>query len=110
MKRLPLSLLAHWAGGELLGDDLVIGSLTNDTRTLVPGSLYVAPGVQLVDRLGDLNRVFADTQISAAELKLMSCVLIVLLLILPFGFGGALRIVALPLMPRRGNSSSSTLT
>ena len=48
------------------------------------------PGVQLVDRLGDLNRVFADTQISAAELKLMSCVLIVLLLILPFGFGGAL--------------------
>ena len=25
------------------------------------------PGVQLVDRLGDLNRVFADTQISAAE-------------------------------------------
>ena len=56
------------------------------------------PGVQLVDRLGELNRVFADTQISAAELKLMSCVLIVLLLILPFGFGGALRIVALPLL------------
>lgn len=56
------------------------------------------PGVQLVDRLGDLNRVFADTQISAAELKLMSCVLIVLLLILPFGFAGALRIVALPLL------------
>ncbi|PZQ29361.1 MAG: UDP-N-acetylmuramoylalanyl-D-glutamyl-2, 6-diaminopimelate--D-alanyl-D-alanine ligase [Stenotrophomonas acidaminiphila] len=42
MKRLPLSLLAHWAGGELLGDDLVIGSLTHDTRALVPGSLYVA--------------------------------------------------------------------
>ncbi|NCE92887.1 MMPL family transporter [Pseudomonas sp. L13] len=56
------------------------------------------PGVQLVDRLGDLNRVFADTQISAAELKLLSCVLIVLLLIAPFGFGGALRIVALPLL------------
>jgi len=56
------------------------------------------PGVQLVDRLGDLNRVFAATQISAAELKLMSCGLIVLLLIVPFGFGGALRIVALPLL------------
>jgi predicted exporter len=56
------------------------------------------PGVQLVDRLGELNRVFAATQISAAELKLMSCGLIVLLLILPFGFGGALRIVALPLL------------
>ncbi|MBI6555615.1 MMPL family transporter [Pseudomonas sp. LY-1] len=56
------------------------------------------PGVQLVDRLGELNRVFAATQISAAELKLMSCGLIVLLLIVPFGFGGALRIVALPLL------------
>ncbi|APC16364.1 hypothetical protein BLL42_11725 [Pseudomonas frederiksbergensis] len=56
------------------------------------------PGVQLVDRLDDLNKVFAATQISAAELKLMSCVLIVLLLILPFGFGGALRLVALPLL------------
>ncbi|TWD46437.1 MMPL family transporter [Pseudomonas sp. SJZ131] len=56
------------------------------------------PGVQLVDRLGELNNVFAKTQISAAELKLASCVLIVLVLILPFGFGGALRIVALPLL------------
>ncbi|WP_433861122.1 MMPL family transporter [Pseudomonas thivervalensis] len=56
------------------------------------------PGVQLVDRLGDLNRVFAATQVSAAELKLASCVLIVLLLIWPFGVGAALRIVALPLL------------
>ncbi|MBZ9782304.1 MMPL family transporter [Pseudomonas sp. REP124] len=56
------------------------------------------PGVKLVDRLGELNAVFAATQISAAELKLASCVLIVLVLILPFGFGGALRIVSLPLL------------
>ncbi|EZP28692.1 MMPL family transporter [Pseudomonas sp. RIT288] len=56
------------------------------------------PGVMLVDRLGELNAVFAETQISAAELKLASCVLIVLVLIVPFGFGGALRIVALPLL------------
>ena len=56
------------------------------------------PGVMLVDRLGELNAVFAATQISAAELKLASCVLIVLVLIVPFGFGGALRIVALPLL------------
>ncbi|CAM3276263.1 MMPL family transporter [Pseudomonas floridensis] len=55
-------------------------------------------GVQLVDRLGDLNGVFARTQVSAAELKLLSCVLIVLLLVIPFGIGGALRIVALPLL------------
>ncbi|MBF6042399.1 MMPL family transporter [Pseudomonas sp. P154a] len=56
------------------------------------------PGVKLVDRLGELNSVFAATQISAAELKLASCALIVLVLMLPFGFGGALRIVALPLL------------
>jgi predicted exporter len=56
------------------------------------------PGVQLVDRLGDLNKVFAATQVSAAELKLFSCVLIVILLIVPFGLRGALRIVALPLL------------
>jgi predicted exporter len=56
------------------------------------------PGVELVDRLGDLNSVFAATQISAAELKLLSCALIVLLLIAPFGLGGAVRIVALPLL------------
>ncbi len=56
------------------------------------------PGVQLVDRLGDLNQVFAATQLSAAELKLASCVLIVLLLLRPFGTGGALRMVALPLL------------
>lgn len=55
-------------------------------------------GVQLVDRLGQLSEVFAKTQISAAELKLASCVLIVLLLITPFGLGGALRIVILPLL------------
>lgn len=69
----------------------------NDT-TLLWVQAQDLPGVVLVDRLGDLNRVFAQTQVSAAELKLLSCVLIVLLLIVPFGFGGALRIVALPLL------------
>lgn len=42
MKRLPLSLIAHWAGGELQGDDVVIAGITQDTRALQPGSLYVA--------------------------------------------------------------------
>ncbi|AYC35151.1 hypothetical protein D3880_20400 [Pseudomonas cavernae] len=55
-------------------------------------------GVQLVDRLGELNRLFAATQFSAAELKLLSCVAIVLLLSLPFGLAGALRVVSLPLL------------
>lgn len=55
-------------------------------------------GVQLVDRLGELNRLFAATQISATELKLLSCLLIFALLLKPFGTRGALRIVLLPLL------------
>jgi len=42
MKRTPLSLIAHWAGGEIHGDDVMVDAVGNDTRTLVPGSLYVA--------------------------------------------------------------------
>lgn len=42
MKRTPLSLIAHWAGGEIHGDDTAIDAISNDTRTLGPGSLYVA--------------------------------------------------------------------
>jgi len=42
MKRLPLSLLAHWAGGELHGDDAVVDAMIQDTRALQPGSLYIA--------------------------------------------------------------------
>lgn len=42
MKTVPLSLLAHWAGGELRGEDIVIDTMTNDTRSLLPDSLYVA--------------------------------------------------------------------
>jgi predicted exporter len=55
-------------------------------------------GVQLVDRLGELNGLFAATQLSAAELKLASCAAILLLLSLPFGLRGALRVVCLPLL------------
>ena len=42
MKRTPLSLLAHWAGGQLHGEDVAIDAVSNDTRAIVPGSLYVA--------------------------------------------------------------------
>ncbi|MEO6104715.1 MAG: UDP-N-acetylmuramoyl-tripeptide--D-alanyl-D-alanine ligase [Pseudoxanthomonas sp.] len=42
MKRLPLSLLAHWAGGELQGEDVVVETMNNDTRALMPGGLYIA--------------------------------------------------------------------
>ncbi len=56
------------------------------------------PGVKLVDRLGQLNRLFAATQISAAELKLASCLLIFALLCLPFGPRGAARVLAVSLL------------
>lgn len=55
-------------------------------------------GVQLVDRLGQLNRSFTAAQWTASELKLLSCALIVALLSLPFGLRGAVRVVALPLL------------
>ncbi|MEP6908385.1 MAG: UDP-N-acetylmuramoyl-tripeptide--D-alanyl-D-alanine ligase [Pseudoxanthomonas sp.] len=42
MKRLPLSLLAHWAGGELHGEDVRVDTMANDTRSLMPGGLYIA--------------------------------------------------------------------
>ncbi|WP_251275828.1 Mur ligase domain-containing protein, partial [Enterobacter hormaechei] len=42
MKRTLLSLIAHWAGGEIHGDDVAIDAVSNDTRNLGPGSLYVA--------------------------------------------------------------------
>ncbi|MET1081223.1 MAG: hypothetical protein ABWY06_24715 [Pseudomonas sp.] len=56
-------------------------------------------GVRLVDRLGELNRLFVATQLSAAELKLLSCLLILGLLCLPFGLGGALRTLGVSLLP-----------
>lgn len=42
MRRTPLSMLAHWAQGTLHGEDVAIDGLSNDTRAVVPGSLYVA--------------------------------------------------------------------
>lgn len=70
--------------------------LSNSTelKPLVEG----LPGVQLVDRISELNALFSATQLSAAELKLISSVAILLLLCLPFGLGGALRVVCLPLL------------
>lgn len=42
MRRTLLSLVAHWAGGEIHGDDVAIDAISNDTRQLAAGSLYVA--------------------------------------------------------------------
>ncbi|MBJ2348324.1 MULTISPECIES: MMPL family transporter [Pseudomonas] len=87
-----------WLGPTAQGVAAVVSLQGLNDAALLRVQAVDLPGVQLVDRLGDLNRVFAATQVSAAELKLASCVLIVLVLIWPFGVGGALRIVALPLL------------
>ncbi|WP_434675768.1 MMPL family transporter [Pseudomonas sp. D3-10] len=87
-----------WLGPTAQGVAAVVSLQGLNDAALLRVQAVDLPGVQLVDRLGDLNRVFAATQVSAAELKLASCVLIVLVLIWPFGAGGALRVVALPLL------------
>ncbi len=89
---------ALWLGKNTDGVAAMVSLQGLNDASLLRAQTQDLPGVKLVDRLGDLNKVFAATQISAAELKLLSCALIVVLLIAPFGFGGALRIVALPLL------------
>ncbi|MGY8832033.1 MAG: MMPL family transporter [Pseudomonadales bacterium] len=69
-------------------------SNSSELKPLIEG----LPGVQLVDRISELNALFGATQLSAAELKLLSSIAILLLLCLPFGLGGALRVVCLPLL------------
>ncbi|MEZ2876458.1 MMPL family transporter [Pseudomonas lundensis] len=87
-----------WLGRDADGVAAMVSLQGLNDASLLREQARDLPGVELVDRLGDLNSVFAATQISAAELKLLSCALIVLLLITPFGLGGAVRIVALPLL------------
>ena len=89
---------ALWLGKQGNGVAAMVSLQGLNNPDLLREQAQGLPGVQWVDRLGDLNGVFAATQISAAELKLLSCVLIVLLLIAPFGLSGALRMVALPLL------------
>ncbi|SED25924.1 Predicted exporter [Pseudomonas anguilliseptica] len=93
----PLWLGAHSKNGaEGVAGLVSLQGLSNSTslNSLVEG----LPGVQLVDRIGELNALFSATQLSAAELKLLSSIAILLLLCLPFGLGGALRVVCLPLL------------
>ncbi|MHC8303846.1 MMPL family transporter [Pseudomonas sp. PB3P13] len=89
---------ALWLGANEDGVAAMVSLQGLNNPALLRVQALDLPGVKLVDRLDELNAVFAQTQISAAELKLASCVLIVLVLVLPFGWGGALRIVTLPLL------------
>lgn len=60
-------------------------------------------GARLIDRPAELNRLFADTKTQAATLKLLAAGLILLLLCLPFGWRGALRCLAVPLLAAVGS-------
>lgn len=90
-----------WLGPHSNGADGVAGLVSlqglSSSSALKP-LVESLPGVQLVDRISELNALFSATQLSAAELKLISSVAILLLLCLPFGLGGALRVVCLPLL------------
>jgi len=87
-----------WLGADGAGVAGLVSLQGLSDAGLLAAQTHGLDGVQLVDRLGQLNRAFAAAQWSAAELKLLSCGLIVLLLVLPFGLKGALRVVALPLL------------
>ncbi len=60
-------------------------------------------GVRLIDRPAELNRLFAETQRQAAIYKLFAAALILALLCLPFGWRGALRCLAVPLLAALGS-------
>lgn len=88
---------AQWLGvhdGEAAGMVTLLG-LRN--AAALDGIAQDLPGVVLVDRSGDLNRMFASTRIEAAELKLLSYAVAAVLLLLTLGRAAAWRILAVPL-------------
>ncbi|WP_323113329.1 MMPL family transporter [Pseudomonas guariconensis] len=87
-----------WIGQDGQGVAAIVSLQGQGDVSLLRLQAQDLPGVQLVDRLGELNQLFTATQVSAAELKLLSCALILVVLMLPFGLRSALRIVALPLL------------
>ena len=88
-----------WLGNA--DDDQVAGLISLQGLTdsdLLAAQVEGLDGVKLVDRLGELNRLFAATQVSAAELKLASCLLIFAVLWIFFGARGAARVLAVSLL------------
>jgi len=87
----------QWLGahdGEAAGMVTLLG-LRN--AAALEGIAEGLPGVVLVDRSGDLNRMFAATRIEAAELKLLSYGVAAVLLLLTLGRAATWRILAVPL-------------
>ena len=69
-----------WLGQDATGVAAIVSLQGLSDASLLRLQTDGLDGVQLVDRLGELNQLFAATQISAAELKLLSCALILVLL------------------------------
>lgn len=87
---------AQWLGehnGEAAGM-VTLRGLRNTAA--LDGITQGLPGVELVDRSGDLNRMFASTRIEAAELKLLSYAVAAVLLLLTLGRAATWRILAVP--------------
>lgn len=87
---------AQWLGlhgGQAAGMVTLLG--LRNTAAL-EGITQGLPGVELVDRSGDLNRMFASTRIEAAELKLLSYVVAAALLLLTLGRAATWRILSVP--------------
>ncbi|WAI82235.1 MULTISPECIES: MMPL family transporter [Achromobacter] len=87
---------AQWLGehnGEAAGM-VTLRGLRNTAA--LDGITQGLPGVELVDRSGDLNRMFASTRIEAAELKLLSYGVAAVLLLLTLGRAATWRILAVP--------------
>jgi predicted exporter len=87
-----------WLGANADGVAGLVSLQGQADSALLPALAAGLDGVQLVDRLGELNGLFSATQLSAAQLKLISSAAILLLLCIPFGLAGALRVVCLPLL------------
>nr|WP_255469149.1 hypothetical protein [Achromobacter sp. UMC46] len=88
---------AQWLGvhdGEAAGMVTLLG-LRN--AAALDGIAQGLPGVVLVDRSGELNRMFASTRVEAAELKLLSYAVAAVLLLLTLGRAATWRILAVPL-------------
>lgn len=88
---------AQWLGvhgGEAAGMVTLLG-LRN--AAALDGIAQGLPGVTLVDRSGDLNRMFASTRVEAAELKLLSYGVAAVLLLLTLGRAATWRILLVPL-------------
>ncbi|ARU90093.1 MMPL family transporter [Pseudomonas sp. M30-35] len=87
-----------WMGANAQGVSGLISLDGQASTALLQDAAEGLEGVEWIDRLGEVNNLFSQTQISAATLKLISCTAIVVLLCIPFGLSGALRVVSLPLL------------